>query len=58
MTTSMNLPMHLGAINILAPRLETLSLLRDIGKYRPTALMGVPALYDGSSVTLMCGTTT
>jgi long-chain acyl-CoA synthetase len=45
MTTSLNLPLYTGATNVLVPRFEVASLVADISRYRPTVLVGVPALF-------------
>ncbi len=46
MTTSMNLPIYVGGTIITVPKFEANSLLKTINKYRPTLLMGVPAIYS------------
>lgn len=46
MTTSMNWPVYLGGTMILLPKFEPDNLLEAINRYRPTLLMGVPAIFN------------
>jgi long-chain acyl-CoA synthetase len=45
LTTSLNVPVSIGAAMILKPQFQILDVLRTIRKYRPTIFPGVPGMY-------------
>ncbi len=45
LTTSLNVPVALGAALILKAQFQTLDVLKSIRKYRPTVFTGVPSMY-------------
>jgi len=45
MTTAMNIPIALGATNILLPVFELEQVLQHIKRYKPTIFPGVPSIY-------------
>jgi long-chain acyl-CoA synthetase len=45
LTTSLNLPVALGATLYLKPRFEVVDTLNSIKQHQPTVLAGVPAIY-------------
>ena len=45
MTTSMNLPIAVGATMVLLPAFEPRQVLEHIKEYRPTIFTGVPSMY-------------
>lgn len=46
MTSSMNWPIYMGGTMIMLPKFEVVNLLETIDRYRPTLLMGIPAIYS------------
>ena len=45
LTTSLNVPVSLGAAMILKPQFQVLDTLKTIRKYHPTIFPGVPSMY-------------
>jgi long-chain acyl-CoA synthetase len=49
LTTSLNVPVSLGASLILKPQFQIKDILRTIKKYKPTIFTGVPSMYNAIS---------
>ncbi len=49
LTTSLNVPVSLGASLILKPQFQIRDILRTIKKYKPTIFSGVPSMYNAIS---------
>jgi long-chain acyl-CoA synthetase len=45
LTTSLNVPISIGAAMILKPQFQILDVLKTIQEYRPTIFPGVPSMY-------------
>jgi long-chain acyl-CoA synthetase len=45
LTTTLNVPISLGATLILQPRFEVAAILKAVQRYRPTIFPGVPQMY-------------
>ncbi|MBI3162863.1 MAG: alpha/beta fold hydrolase [Chloroflexi bacterium] len=46
LTTSLNVPVSIGASLILKPQFQIQDILRTIKKYKPTIFTGVPSMYN------------
>jgi long-chain acyl-CoA synthetase len=49
LTTSLNLPVFLGASMILCPKFDSKDVLKKITNYKPTIFTGVPAIFKAVS---------
>ena len=49
LTTSLNVPVSLGASMILKPQFQIGDILRTIKRYKPTIFSGVPSMYNAIS---------
>jgi long-chain acyl-CoA synthetase len=49
LTTSLNVPVSLGASLILKPQFQIIDILKTIRKYKPTIFTGVPSMYNAIS---------
>ncbi len=49
LTTSLNVPVSLGASLILKPQFQIRDILKTIKKYKPTIFSGVPSMYNAIS---------
>jgi len=49
LTTSLNVPVSLGASLILKPQFQIKDILKTIKKYKPTIFTGVPSMYNAIS---------
>ena len=49
LTTSLNVPVSIGASLILKPQFQIKDILKTIKKYKPTIFTGVPSMYNAIS---------
>jgi long-chain acyl-CoA synthetase len=49
LTTSLNVPVSLGASLILKPQFQIKDILKSVKKYKPTIFTGVPSMYNAIS---------
>jgi len=49
LTTSLNVPVSLGASLILKPQFQIKDILKTVKKYKPTIFTGVPSMYNAIS---------